>query len=220
MGSSRKLSGRHVALLLPVAAACSLLAPSDKELFGGDAAAGNAGFAGNAGSAGYGAEAGGGAGNTTYAGGTRSSGGSNPSGGVSAASGTSTNTSAQGGASVALGGTTGTATTSSVTVKGGTTAAGGSAPSAGGSPPAVGGVSPNGNCQYGSTGNNNDACAAALEDVWRCVASSAQNGAWVSQVCHSGKWVTFHISPRDCAGCCGGVSAACCQANHTCSLAN
>ncbi|MGC4067160.1 MAG: hypothetical protein QM784_21475 [Polyangiaceae bacterium] len=199
--------------MLPLAVACSFLAPSDKELFG-DGESGHAGNAGNAGNAAAGD--GGEAGNagTVGAGGRTLS--STVVGGTTAAGGTSTKTSAQGGASVVAGGTTASGgTTARVT-----TAAGGSTPAAGGTPAATGGSSPNGNCKYGSTGNNNDACASSLQDVWRCVVSSAQDGAWVSQVCHSGKWVTFHLSPRDCAGCCGAESSACCQANHSCSLVN
>jgi hypothetical protein len=48
--------------------------------------------------------------------------------------------------------------------------------------------------------------------------SSNQDGAWVSQVCQRGAWVTFHLNPRDCAGCCGPETSACCQADHSCSL--
>jgi hypothetical protein len=213
MGSSRRVPGRYVALVLPLAVACSFLAPSDKELFGGHSTAGSAGFAGDIGDAGNGGDAGNAG--SVGAGGRTSS--STAAGGASAAGGNSSKTTVQGGTTAVAGGTTGLGGT---TARGGTTAAGGSTPSAGGTPPATGGVSPNGNCKYGSTGNNSDPCASSLENVWRCVVSSAQDGAWVSQVCHSGKWVTFHLNPRDCAGCCGAETSACCQANHSCSLVN
>jgi hypothetical protein len=46
------------------------------------------------------------------------------------------------------------------------------------------------------------------ENVWRC-ACSERYGVSISQVCRSGRWVTYHTSPRDCGSCAGRYSAAC-----------
>mgnify|MGYP002631133293 CR=1 FL=1 len=48
----------------------------------------------------------------------------------------------------------------------------------------------------------------AGENVWRC-ACSGNYGVTISQVCRSGRWTTYHTSPRSCASCSGRYSSAC-----------
>ena len=67
-------------------------------------------------------------------------------------------------------------------------------------------------CPWTGTGENNDSCGGVPRETWRCIHSNTF-GAKVSQVCRGGKWVTFHVSPRNCSACCGNKWAlACCQA--------
>ena len=61
-------------------------------------------------------------------------------------------------------------------------------------------------CRYGhllAQGNDGDPCDAPETpyEHWRCVSSPAQGGAMVSQVCRGGRWISFNVSPRDCAAC-------------------
>ncbi len=67
-------------------------------------------------------------------------------------------------------------------------------------------------CQNGhlGAGDDGDPCSAAAEGAWRCVTRTS--GGTVSQVCRSGAWVSFNLSPRDCSACVCGFSLACCQA--------
>jgi hypothetical protein len=57
-------------------------------------------------------------------------------------------------------------------------------------------------------GDSGDACTAAPE-TWRCVWID-QYSSWGSQVCRSGKWLTYSLSPRTCSACCGSFSPDCC----------
>lgn len=184
-------------LVLPAIMGCSLLAPTDKSLFGGAA-----------GSVDRDAEVDDDSGvlDASIGGSNTSPKSTAPQGGSSATGGKTSS----GIGGVPSGGT-------SARTGGTAAASGGTTASTGGAAAATGGASPNGNCTYGSTGNNGDPCSVG-EGIWRCVVSSAQDGVWVSQVCQKGEWVTFHLNPRDCAGCCGAESSACCQADHACSL--
>lgn len=66
-------------------------------------------------------------------------------------------------------------------------------------------------CRYGhlGTGNGGDPCTGVPTETWRCVTRS--DGNRVSQVCRSGSWLNFNLTPRDCNGCVCSFSAACCQ---------
>lgn len=48
----------------------------------------------------------------------------------------------------------------------------------------------------------------AGENVWRC-ACSGNYGVTISQVCRSGRWTTYHTTPRSCGACSGRYSSAC-----------
>jgi len=63
-------------------------------------------------------------------------------------------------------------------------------------------------CSYGTTGNNGDSCVGVSAETWRCVYSS-RLGDDVSQVCRNGKWLSYHVSPKDCSSCCGSYSSSC-----------
>ncbi len=66
-------------------------------------------------------------------------------------------------------------------------------------------------CRYGhlGTGENGDPCPGAAEGIWRCVTRAG--GSRVSQVCRSGGWISFNLTPRDCSACMCAFSLACCQ---------
>ncbi len=66
-------------------------------------------------------------------------------------------------------------------------------------------------CRAGhlGSGSGGTSCAGVPEGQWRCV-TQAGLGV-VSQVCRSGAWVNFNLSPRDCSACVCAFSAACCQ---------
>ncbi len=79
-------------------------------------------------------------------------------------------------------------------------------------------------CRYGhgGTGDNGDSCAGVPDGTWRCVTRSS--GGSVSQVCRNDAtrcgstnpcWISFNLSPRDCAGCVCTFSSACCQVGST-----
>lgn len=55
--------------------------------------------------------------------------------------------------------------------------------------------------------DHGDRCSVG-ENVWRC-ACSGNYGVTISQVCRSGRWVTYHTTPRSCAACSGRYSSAC-----------
>lgn len=89
--------------------------------------------------------------------------------------------------------------------------------------PSCGPVCGDGTCDTGETcascadcrnghlgaGNNGDPCGGVPAETWRCVTRS--DGARVSQVCRSGAWINFNLTPRDCNACVCGFSLACCQ---------
>jgi hypothetical protein len=56
-----------------------------------------------------------------------------------------------------------------------------------------------------------DGGSCSSPESWRCVYSPSF-GANVSQVCRDGRWLNFHVDPRDCADCCGSYSTSCRQA--------
>jgi len=53
-------------------------------------------------------------------------------------------------------------------------------------------------------------CSDAPTEMWRCAFSPSWE-ATVSQVCRDGRWLSFHLRPRDCMGCWGSFSDACRQ---------
>lgn len=58
-------------------------------------------------------------------------------------------------------------------------------------------------CQNGhmGKGENGDPCPSSLpRDRWRCVFSDSW-GLNVSQFCRDGKWVSWHLNPRNCSAC-------------------
>lgn len=65
-------------------------------------------------------------------------------------------------------------------------------------------------CQAGhlGTGSNGDSCAGVPAEQWRCV-TIPSFGTRGSQVCRDGRWVTFHLNPRDCEACVCAYSTAC-----------
>lgn len=66
-------------------------------------------------------------------------------------------------------------------------------------------------CRNGhlGTGEHGDPCSGVPAETWRCVTRS--DGARVSQVCRSGAWISFNLTPRDCNACVCAFSLACCQ---------
>jgi len=93
--------------------------------------------------------------------------------------------------------------------------------------PSCGPVCGDGTCESGETcsscadcradhlgsGDHGDSCAGVPENQWRCVTRS--DGFRVSQVCRSGAWVNFNLTPRDCNACVCSFSLSCCQAGST-----
>ncbi|MCS6799158.1 MAG: hypothetical protein NZ898_11635, partial [Myxococcota bacterium] len=60
-----------------------------------------------------------------------------------------------------------------------------------------------GDCQAGhltARANNGDPCPGVPNEQWRCV-HIISFGTMGSQVCRDGRWVTFHLNPRDCGAC-------------------